>query len=121
MLSCYRYIELNPVRAGMVRHPRDYRWSSFHANGDGRRDALITPDEQYLRLARNEDARRAAYRALFKAHMDLELIDSIRGATNSNTVLGGERFARQIATMLKRRVTRGRPGRPCRSDQTGGS
>ena len=36
----------------MVRHPRDYRWSSFHSNGDGKQDALITPHEQYLGLAR---------------------------------------------------------------------
>lgn len=112
VLACYRYIELNPVRAGMVRHPRDYRWSSFHANGDGRRDALITPDEQYLRLAHHEEARREAYRALFKAHMEPGLIDSIRSATNGNTVLGNERFAKEIARMLKRRVTRGKAGRP---------
>jgi putative transposase len=51
VLACYRYIELNPVRAAMVHHPREYRWSSFHANGDGKRDALITSHEQYLLLA----------------------------------------------------------------------
>ena len=70
VLACYRYIELNPVRAGMVRHPRDYRWSSFHANGDGKQDALVSPHEQYMGLGRNEAARRQAYRALFKAHLD---------------------------------------------------
>jgi putative transposase len=115
VLACYRYIELNPVRAGMVRHPRDYRWSSFHANGDGRRDALITPHEQYLGLARGEDARREAYRALFKAHLDPEVIERIRLATNGNVVLGNKRFEEQIAQMLRRRVTRGQAGRPKRS------
>jgi len=54
VLACYRYIELNPVRAAMVHHPREYRWSSFHANCDGKRDALITSHEQYLLLARAE-------------------------------------------------------------------
>ena len=115
VLACYRYIELNPVRAGMVRHPRDYRWSSFHANGDGRRDALVTPHEQYLGLARSEDGRREAYRALIKAHLDPDVIERIRSATNGNVVLGNKRFEEQIAKMLKRRVTRGKAGRPKRS------
>ena len=89
MLACYRYIESNPVRAGMVRHPRDCRWSSFHANGDGKQDAMVVPHEQYLGLARNEQARREAYRALFKAHLDPEVIERIRSATL--TLLGRAR------------------------------
>ena len=112
VLACYRYIELNPVRAGMVRHPRDYRWSSFHANGDGRKDALIAPHEQYLGLARAASERLENYRALFKAHLDPEVVARIRSATNGNVVLGNKRFAEQIARMLKRRVTKGKPGRP---------
>ena len=112
VLACYRYIELNPARAAMVRHPRDYRWTSFHANGDGRKDALITPHDQYLRLARTAAGRLEAYRALFKAHLDPELIGQIRSATNGNYVLGSKRFAEQIARRLKRRVTRGKAGRP---------
>ena len=112
VLACYRYIELNPVRAGMVRHPRDYRWSSFHTNGDGKQDALVTPHEQYLGLDRNEALRREAYRALFKAQLDPQVISQIRLATNGNVVLGSKRFEEQIAKMLKRRVTRGKAGRP---------
>ena len=104
------------LRAGMVRHPRDYRWSSFHANGDGRQDALITPHEQYLGLARNADTRREHYRALFKAHLDPEVITRIRAATNGNVVLGSKRFEEQIAKMLKRRVTLGKAGRPKRAE-----
>ena len=115
VLACYRYIELNPVRAGMVKHPRDYRWTSYHANADGRRDGLITPHDQYLRLGRGEDARREAYRALFKAHMDEETVDRIRAATNGNYVLGGSRFEAEIAAMLKRRVARGKAGRPSKT------
>jgi putative transposase len=112
VLACYRYIELNPVRAGMVRHPRDHRWSSFHKNGDGKPDALVIPHEQYLGLARTEDARRENYRALFKALLDPEVVAQIRSATNGNVVLGSKRFEEQIAKMLKRRVTRGKAGRP---------
>ena len=116
VLACYRYIELNPVRAGMVRHPRDYRWSSFHVNGDGKQDTLIMPHEQYLGLARSTEARRENYRALFKAHLDPEVVTQIRMATNGNVVLGNKRFEEQIAKMLKRRVTLGKAGRPRRAE-----
>ena len=112
VLACYRYIELNPVRAGMVRQPRDYRWSSYNGNGDGRSDALLTPHEQYLGLGRSEARRREVYRELFKAHLDPDILAQIRLATNGNVVLGGQRFEEQIAKMLKRRVTRGKAGRP---------
>ncbi|MDB5807035.1 MAG: transposase [Betaproteobacteria bacterium] len=111
VLSCYRYIELNPVRAGMVRHPHDYRWSSYHANGDGRADALIAPHAEYLALAREEGVRRAAYRELFKARMDPEKLDQIRQATNGNFALGDERLKKQIEVALGRRAERLEPGR----------
>ncbi len=62
LLACMRYIELNPVRAGLVRRPGDYRWSSYGANAAGRRDALISPHPHYLALGRDPDLRCAAYR-----------------------------------------------------------
>lgn len=112
VLACYRYIELNPVRAAMVSHPRAYRWSSYRANGEGRVDEVLTPHAEYLRLGRTVDTRHAAYRALFKAHLDPALLSSIRQATNGNFALGNARFTSEIARMLKRRVTPGRAGRP---------
>ena len=60
VLACYRYIELNPVRASMVAHPRDYRWSSYRANAEGLADSLITPHIEYLRLGADPQERRAA-------------------------------------------------------------
>ena len=112
VLACYRYIELNPVRAGMVMRPQDYRWSSYHANGLGRANALIAPHDEYLRIALADAPRREAYRALFRAHVDEALMDEIRDATNGNTALGGKRFQAQIAKALGRRVVRGVAGRP---------
>src|SRR5262245_56815399 len=47
LLTCYRYIELNPVRAGLVRDPRDYPWSSHGANAHGASDPIVTPHELY--------------------------------------------------------------------------
>lgn len=92
MLACYRYIELTPVRAGMVVRPQDYRWSSYHANGLGRASGLLTPHHEYLRLGRDDEERRESYRALFRAHVDEPLTEEIRDATNGNFVLGQERF-----------------------------
>lgn len=60
-----RYIEENPVRAGLAAHPGVYRWSSYRANALGEDDAVVTPHAHYYSLARSPTARRAAYAALF--------------------------------------------------------
>jgi REP-associated tyrosine transposase len=65
LLSCMRYIELNPVRARVVEWPGQYRWSSFRANALGQDDALLTPHAHYSALGRGAGPRQAAYRALF--------------------------------------------------------
>jgi len=64
-LACMRYIESNPVRAGIVREASEYRWSSFRANALGEEDALVTPHAFYYALGRSRAERCAAYRALF--------------------------------------------------------
>ena len=66
LLACMRYIELNPVRAGLVAAPHEYRWSSFRANALGRDDTLVTPHASYCALGRSAASRQAAYRALFQ-------------------------------------------------------
>ena len=58
LLTCMRYIELNPVRAGMVASATDYRWSSVHANAGSRPDRLVTPHERYRALGSNDGGRR---------------------------------------------------------------
>ncbi len=112
VLACYRYIELNPVRAGMVNKPQDYRWSSYHANGLGKASAFITPHDEYRRLGKTDVERREAYRALFRAHVDEALVEEIRGATNGNFALGGKRFQAEVEAALGRRAVRGVAGRP---------
>lgn len=79
LLACYRYIELNPVRAGMVASPEEYRWSSYHANAFGRAHVLITPHIEYVALARNRAERCRAYRRLFTGEHD-EDDDKLRTA-----------------------------------------
>ncbi|MDO8311440.1 MAG: transposase [Sideroxyarcus sp.] len=112
VLACYRYIELNPVRAGMVIRPQDYRWSSYHANALGKVSRFIVPHEEYLRLGGDDETRQVAYRALFKAHLDEEMVGQIRSATNGNYALGSERFQKEIGAMLGRRASKGQSGRP---------
>ena len=63
LLECYRYIELNPVRANMVESPRDYKWSSYRCNGEGIKSKLITPHDEYLSLGHSEEIRLANYRS----------------------------------------------------------
>lgn len=112
LLACQRYIELNPVRAGMVAHPADYRWSSYRANAQGEDDGLVTAHDVYLRLGSAAHDRQAAYRELFRFELEPGLVDQIRLATNGNFALGNSRFADELATALGRRVTPGKSGRP---------
>ena len=112
LLACSRYVELNPVRAGMVRHPRDYPWSSYRANAEGKADARLTPHPTYVALARSGAGRREAYRALCREGLGDEMLEEIRLATNGGFALGNRRFQDEVAAMLGRRVTRGMPGRP---------
>lgn len=112
LLLCQRYIELNPVRAGMVDDPAHYRWSSYRANGLGQADSLLAPHPLYAGLGQCEDERRAAYRALFRTELDAEAIADVRLALNQGQPLGGSRFIDEIerATGQRREVrARGRP------------
>ncbi|WP_447969620.1 transposase [Nitrospira sp. M1] len=112
LLTCCRYIELNPVRADMVVHPREYLWSSYHGHASGKRDSLLTPHALYRALGRTAEERQKAYRALFRHHLSGETLDEIREATNKAWVLGHERFKNRLAKKMNRRVSplpRGRP------------
>lgn len=111
-LACQQYIELNPVRAGMVNDPAHYRHSSFRCNALGAASAVLTAHEVYLSLGDTRHARLRAYRELFETTLARPLIERIRETTHTCQVLGSDQFTKQIERMLKRRVrpaTRGRP------------
>lgn len=112
LLGCQRYIEMNPVRANMVAHPADYKWSSYRANAQGERDALVQPHALYEALGGDEISRQAAYRELFRYELEPGLVDEIRRATNGNFVLGSGRFAAEVSSMIGRRAIPGQSGRP---------
>lgn len=104
LLTCYRYIELNPVRAKMVDHPAEYPWSSYQYNARGKVNQNITPHRLYIRLAKTAQARQKAYRALFQRRLSDQLLDTIRESTNKAWVLGSNRFKRRIEKKLNRRA-----------------
>jgi putative transposase len=90
-LACYRYIELNPVRAVMVSTPRDYRWSSYRSNAEGRFDPLVTPHLSYLALEAGSERRCSLYRSLFDTALEQSVIDEIRKATRGGYRVGEQR------------------------------
>ena len=102
------------MRADMVAHPAEYRWSSYRAYAQGEVDALLKPHALYEALGRDAASRQAVYRELFRYELEPGLVDEIRRATNGNYALGNERFATQVATALGRRAVPGKSGRPRR-------
>lgn len=112
LLSCMRYIELNPVRAAMVDDPAHYRWTSYRANALGQADTLLTPHPLYLGLGATDTARQAAYRSLFRHQLDAEAIGDIRMAINQSQPLGNERFYARIERMTGQRREAKPRGRP---------
>ena len=112
LFFCQRYIEMNPVRANMVKHPGEYRWSSYQVNGHGGGSGLISPHVLYKNLGQTDEERQMSYRELFRYELESGEIDKIRKATNGNFTLGSNRFSEEISQMVGRRVTPGKPGRP---------
>jgi putative transposase len=103
LLTCMRYIELNPVRARMVADPGQYPWSSYPANGQGRPDALVIPHSLYEGLGADPGERQSAYRGLVAVHLDDATLGVVRDATNKGWVLGSARFTAEVEALLNRR------------------
>jgi putative transposase len=110
VLACHRYVEMNPVRAGMVSTPADYRWSSHRGNIDAAGDKALTAHPEYLALGIDADARCKAYGGLF-ATSDESMTEQIRRATNGGYPLVSDRLKDVLETEGKR-LGPGRSGRP---------
>jgi putative transposase len=103
-IDCCRYIELNPVRARMVGHPRQYRWSSYLTHAEGREDVLAAFHPVLRRLGRTAESRQQAWRRLVKEALDPAFVNAVRVATNGGWALGGERFRKEIEEACRRRA-----------------
>ena len=112
LLEVHRYIELNPVRAGMVTDPGEYRWSSYQVNALGRVSELCTPHQEYLSLDEEPSSRQSMYRELFTYHVEGELLEEIRDNTCKGMAVGSNRFKEEIGALTGRRLKNKKRGRP---------
>ena len=115
LLTVMRYIELNPVRASLVAHPRDYAWSSYCHNAlgePGPNADWITPHREYLRLGRSAADRQSAYRQLFRTAVSGADLAEIRDCTHKGWALGGVPFQQQVEALAQRRAASMGVGRP---------
>lgn len=119
LILCSRYIGSNPVRAGMVLHPRNYRWSSYHRRALGRPDDLLDNDPWYVSLGNTKDERAQAYSDWLETSVAGHEWEQIRNAMQEERVVGSDSFQEEIGSRVGRRLkgeTRGRPKRADRSE-----
>jgi len=117
LLACYTYIELNPVRAAMVEHPADYLWSSYTVNTGTRPRRQLTVHEVYTRLGADHKTRCQAYKDLCLTGLSSEVIEKIQHASCFSIPLGNDKFKQQIEQALKRKLGRGKRGRPAKINE----
>jgi putative transposase len=85
LLACQRYIELNPVRAGMVNDPADYSWSSYRAHAYGHNVKMWKPHAEYQALGSTRFVRMAAYRRLFEDNLKNRTVLPSRVRSNTKS------------------------------------
>ena len=105
LFTCMRYIELNPVRAGIVTDARQYRWSTYHMHAAGQRDLVARPHPLYARLAPTQAGRQCVWRELCGNPVEGDELTTIRSAINGAGALRRARPHRAGAPTLSRLVT----------------
>jgi putative transposase len=116
LFTCQRYIELNPVRAGMVTAPWQYPWSSYRANAGLEGSLFVVPHRHYRGLGSTEAERHQQYRSLFDDAPSRSELDCIRHCINSGSALGREEFLSKLEDFLGRRAKLRPQGRPRRGN-----
>jgi len=117
LLKCYRYIEMNPVRACMVEHPSEYQWSSYRVNACGEPSEFVKPHSLYLAISEHSEERLASYRELFSTGIDQQEVHDIRQAVQFSVPLGSSRFSEQIEQALNIKLGQAKRGRPRIEDE----
>jgi putative transposase len=118
LLACMAYIDLNPVRAGLVAQPQDYPWSSYPHHAGLRQDDWLSPHPLYWALGNTPFARQAAYVDLVHVGLGDRLRADIGRAVHSGWALGSDAFVADLQQRATRRVARGQPGRPRRAEKS---
>ena len=119
LLACMAYIDLNPVRAGLVVQPQDYPWSSYLHYLGVRVDRLITPHALVWELGNTPFAREAAYAELVQGGISPVQQAAITQATLSGWALGEADFVADLQKRTERRVAKAAPGRPFSVNKSG--
>ena len=112
LFELYRYIELNPVRANMVKDPADYAWSSYQVNALGKESKLQTPHPLYLALDVDPEIRYAAYQYLFQSSLSEKTMTEIRQSVNKGLAIGKDSFKEQLEALSGRKLVESKRGRP---------
>ena len=112
LLKCYRYIEMNPVAASMVKTPEQYRWSSYQYHAWGKPNVIIRDHFLYEELGSASEIKQHAYRELFKTQIPDEDLHIIRESIKYNYPLGSQRFKGRVESALGRTVGQNQRGRP---------
>ena len=112
LLACMVYIELNPVRAGLVPHAADYPWSSFGHYTGQRNDKFITPHTLVWELGNTPFAREAAYAELVQSGLGVGQQAALTDSTLSGWALGEPDFVAELQKRTVRRLTKATAGRP---------
>lgn len=113
-LACSRYIELNPVRSGLVSDATDYQWSSYAHHAGIKSDPMITDHALYWSLGNTPFDREIAYRAIVSEGAPIDEVEAITAATIKGWALGSEKFKEQLGKQTTRRIEPGKRGRPAR-------
>ena len=117
LLACMAYLDLNPVRAGMVQRAADWRWSSHRHYIGQAQDRLLTPHPLAWSLGNTPFAREAAYAALVQQGIAADQQRALTESVLKGWALGDRGFLEALAERTRRRATRGQAGRPPSRDK----
>jgi putative transposase len=115
LLACYRYIDLNPIRATIVGTPEEYRWSSYRSHAGIERSELLDVSDIYRALGEDMTTRGIAYQRYVASSINREELKTIRTALRRNQITGNQAFKEAIERRTGRRLFsrgRGRPSTP---------
>jgi putative transposase len=115
--ACCRYVELNPLRAGMVTHPGQYRWSSYGCKGEGKKDPVVDFDSSYLAMGRNKSQRQSAYAEYVLGTVPEDELKLIRESLQRGQLTGSRRFREEISAKIGIRFSNRGPGRPKKAEK----
>jgi len=116
LLACCRYVELNPVRAGIVVKPEDFRWSSFRQRAGLSPMEWLDPDPCYIGMGDNDSSRALRYREWVEENIPTAELDLIRKALQRGQLTGAQLFVEEIAAKIGRRIVVRGQGRPRRTE-----